>query len=339
MVYCKLNQDVPVLRLWFNVEAELKQDFRLSRRAMQGLQRLLQREQDHGWGSQLEVLIYVYWLAHGLSYRVVSSVFCVPKTTVHRVIHRVARLIWLNLKLAIHFPEAEDLKEVGEGFGQLSGTPVLNCVVGAIDGCHFRIKPPSQHRLDYLNYKGFFSINMQAICDSKGKFLDIFVGYPGSVHDTRIMKNSTFYRSQQYPPRDYIILGDGGYPCLDKPVSLITPYKEPVRGRTEACFNFHHSRGRSIVERAFGMLKTRWRSTLFRALEVRPTFSAVVIATCAFLHNVCLENGDMLEPDNDATQEIFDPQPHREALVANQTSGSAKRDQLAALISGQDQQG
>ncbi|KAJ8346539.1 hypothetical protein SKAU_G00279400 [Synaphobranchus kaupii] len=336
--YCKLNQEVPILRLWFNVEAELQQDFRLTRRAMQGLQRLLQREQDHGWGSQLEVLIYVYWLAHGLSYRVVSSVFGVPKSTVHRVVHRVAQLIWKNLKLAIRFPLPEELDAIGQGFGQLSGTPVLNSVVGAIDGCHFRVKPPSLHRIDYLNYKGFFSINMQAICDSKGKFLDIFVGYPGSVHDTRIMKNSTFYRTQQYPPTGYIILDDGGYPCLDKPIGLITPCKEPVRGRTESCFNYHHSRGRSIVERAFGVMKTRWRSTLFKALEVRPTFSPVVIAICAFLHNVCLENGDMLDPDDDVAQDIFDPQPPREALVANESSGRAKRDELAALISGHVQE-
>ncbi|KAJ8375711.1 hypothetical protein SKAU_G00062910 [Synaphobranchus kaupii] len=287
--YCKLNQEVPILRLWFNVEAELQQDFRLTRRAMQGLQRLLQREQDHGWGSQLEVLIYVYWLAHGLSYRVVSSVFGVPKPTVHRVVHRVAQLIWKNLKLAIRFPLPEELDAIGQGFGQLSGTPVLNSVVG-------------------------------------------------SVHDTRIMKNSTFYRTQQYPPTGYIILGDGGYPCLDKPIGLITPYKEPVRGRTESCFNYHHSRGRSIVERAFGVMKTRWRSTLFKALEVRPTFSPVVIATCAFLHNVCLENGDMLDPDDDVAQDIFDPQPPREALVANESSGRAKRDELAALISGHVQE-
>ncbi|KAJ8368733.1 hypothetical protein SKAU_G00087610 [Synaphobranchus kaupii] len=336
--YCKLNQEVPILRLWFNVEAELQQDFRLTRRAMQGLQRLLQREQDHGWGSQLEDLIYVYWLAHGLSYRVVSSVFGVPKSTVHRVVHRVAQLIWKNLKLAIRFPLPEELDAIGQGFGQLSGTPVLNSVVSAIDGCHFRVKPPSLHRIDYLNYKGLFSINMQAICDSKGKFLDIFVGYPGSVHDTCIMKNSTFYRTQQYPPTGYIILGDGGYPCLDKPIGLITPYKEPVRGRTESCFNYHHSRGRSIVERAFGVMKTRWRSTLFKALEVRPTFSPVGIATCAFLHNVCLENEDMLDPDDDVAQDIFDPQPPREALVANESSGRAKRDELAALISGHVQE-
>ncbi|XP_051980615.1 uncharacterized protein LOC127641801 [Xyrauchen texanus] len=75
VTYCSLNTVVPILRLWFNVELEIKQDFRLNRQAMHALQRLMQREQDHGWGTEFEVLIYVYWLAHGLSYRVVSLSF------------------------------------------------------------------------------------------------------------------------------------------------------------------------------------------------------------------------------------------------------------------------
>ena len=118
-----LNIDVPILRLWFNVELEINQDFRLNRRAMQALQRLMQREQDHGWGNELEVLMYVYWLAHGLSYRVVSRVFSVPKSTVHRIVHRVAQFIWDNLHRAISFPKPADMDNVGNGFAQLAWTP------------------------------------------------------------------------------------------------------------------------------------------------------------------------------------------------------------------------
>jgi len=201
MLYCRLNHNVPILRLWFDVELELKQDFRLSRRAMNALQRLLQREQDHGWGHQMETLIYVYWLAHGLSYRVVSSVFNVPKATVHHVIHRVVQNIWVNLKKAISFPQAEEQQAVRQGFVQLSRTAAFNKVIGAIDGTHIRNKPPRQHQIDYLNYKGFYSINMQAICDSSGRFLYVFLGYPGSVHDTHVLKNSSFYRAQLSPYR------------------------------------------------------------------------------------------------------------------------------------------
>ncbi|ROL44324.1 hypothetical protein DPX16_8746 [Anabarilius grahami] len=155
VTYCMVNHNVPILQLWLDEELELRQDFRLSRTAMNALQRLLQRETDHGWGHQLETLIYVYWLAHGLSYRVVSSVFNVPKATVHRVIHRVAQNIWVNLKKAISFPQAEELQAVGQGFAQLSRTHAFKNVVGAIDGTHIRIKPPKRHQIDYLNYKGF----------------------------------------------------------------------------------------------------------------------------------------------------------------------------------------
>lgn len=40
---CKLDQHVPILWLWFDVNTDLKQEFCLCRRAMQGLQILLQR--------------------------------------------------------------------------------------------------------------------------------------------------------------------------------------------------------------------------------------------------------------------------------------------------------
>ncbi|KAL2103178.1 hypothetical protein ACEWY4_000046 [Coilia grayii] len=330
--YCVLNSNVPILRLWFDVELDTKQDFRLSRRAMHALMRLMQREQDHGWGNELEILIYVYWLAHGLSYRVVSRVFSVPKSTVHRVIHKVAQFIWDNLTKAIDFPKLTEIDTVGNGFADLSRSPVFNKAVGAIDGCHIRIKPPSFHRLDYLNYKGFYSVNMQAICDSSGKFLDIFVGYPGSVHDTRILKSSSFYLGRRYPPNGYFILGDGGYPCLETPICLMTPYREPVDDRVQRRFNYHHSKARSIVERAFGVMKTRWRATLFRALEVSPTFVPQVIATCAFLHNVCIENGDILEPDNDALEILDTEPPLQDAPEAHDTPGNAIRDRLAAQI-------
>ncbi|KAE8295650.1 hypothetical protein D5F01_LYC06585 [Larimichthys crocea] len=316
---------MPILRVWFNVEADLRQDFRLSRRAMHAVQRLLQTEQDHGWGRELEVLIYVYWLAHGLSYIVVARVFNVPKSTVHRVVHKVANYICRNLRQKPALPQAAELAAVGQGFAQLSGSPAFTNVVGAIDGSHIRIKPPARHRIDYLKYKGFYSINMQAVCDSTGRFLDIFVGYPRSVHDTRVMKNSSLYKVRRYPPPGYILLGDGGYPCLDTPICLMTPYKEPVTGPVQGRYNYRHAKGRSIIERAFGVMKTRWRCTLFKALEVKPTFAPQVIASCAFLHNVCLDNGDLLEPDEDVAQDLLDPQPPREPLAVNESSGNATR--------------
>lgn len=99
--------------------------------------------------------------------------------------------------------------------------------------------------------------------------------------------------------KGYFILADGGYPCLSEPMALITPYKQPVRGMAEQRFNYHHSRGRTIIERAFGMMKTRFRCIFLEALEVQTQFVPKVVTTCAVLHNICLGVGDEVAFDGE----------------------------------------
>ena len=53
----------------------------------------------------------------------------------------------------------------------------------------------------YRNRKGFFSINVQAVCDSDLKFTNIIARWPGSVHDSRIFNNSRL--CAQLENRDY----------------------------------------------------------------------------------------------------------------------------------------
>ncbi|KAF3832122.1 hypothetical protein F7725_025787 [Dissostichus mawsoni] len=68
------------------------------------------------------------------------------------------------------------------------------------------------------------------------------------------------------------------------PLALITPYKRPVRGMAEQRFNYHHSRGRSIIERAFG-----------------------VVTACVILHNICVGVGDDQPPEDAALEEENQP--------------------------------
>lgn len=173
---------------------------------------------------------------------------------------------------------------------------------------------------------------MQAVCDSTGRFLNIFVGYSGSVHDTHVFKNSPLYCNAEYPPAGYFLLGDGGYPSIDRPIRVVTPYKLPLQGPVEERFNRCHSRGRIVIERAFGMMKARWRRTLFSALEVKVGFCTQVVIACAFLHNVCLSNGDVLEPDDAQDAEPPLPPPLDTADPVDR-SAVQFRDRLAAQVS------
>lgn len=64
---------------------------------------------------------------------------------------------------------------------------------GAIDGTHIPIVSPSDNHTDYVNRKGYHSVIIQAVVDSKYLFRDTVIGWPESVHDARVLANSEIY--------------------------------------------------------------------------------------------------------------------------------------------------
>lgn len=272
--------------------------------------------------------MFLFWLASATSYRVVARAFAIPRSTVHRAIHNTSKKVLRIMKKVIAIPSGDDLPSLGNEFARLAGSAVFNKVVGSIDGCHVRLKPPSTDSLCYLNRKLFHSIQFQAICDHKGKFLDVFAGFPGSVHDARVLKHSPIYYQRLYPPPGWCIVGDGGYPCLSQPIKLMTPYRHPLHTPIQQAFNHHLSKARCVVERAFGVLKTRWRSIFLKALEIDPLYAPEVVACCTVLHNICLNNGDIMDPD-----ETDDSVDEDEAVVeaVDAVCGAEDRDRMATM--------
>ncbi|KAK5922848.1 hypothetical protein CgunFtcFv8_020078 [Champsocephalus gunnari] len=121
----------------------------------------------------------------------------------------------------------------------------------------------------------------------------------------RVLKNSTLYKEALYPPPGYFIVGDGGYPCIVHPITVVTPYREPLQGRVQSRFNGCHAKARSIIERAFGILKGRWRCLLSKALEVNHTFVPAVVTACCVLHNLSItaDMTQLLEEEEEEQQE------------------------------------
>ncbi|KAF4108873.1 hypothetical protein G5714_009946 [Onychostoma macrolepis] len=123
----------------------------------------------------------------------------------------------------------------------------------------------------------------------------------------------------------FFLLGDSGYPCLKEPICLMTPFKEPLQGIVEARFNQHHARVRSVIERAFGMLKNR--GIFHQSLMVHHKFAPKVVAACTILHNLCLAAGDEEDPLLPGANESEDRPPHQES------NGMTIRARLAAQVS------
>ncbi|XP_005748765.1 putative nuclease HARBI1 [Pundamilia nyererei] len=306
-LYCRINLSVPVLETFFNNE-DTRPDFRLSRESVTALMNLLNQDRRHGWGAPIEALMFLFWLASGAAYRVVFRVFAIPRSIVHRIVHRVTEEVVATRHQVIHLPQTpEDLDSMSSGFAQLAGHRAFVKAAGAIDCCHVHIKPPSSPDGQcYRNRELFPSIVLQAVCDHQGCFVHTHVGWPGLVHDSRVLCHSPLYQQARYPPPGHFILADGGYPCLQHPLLLITPYKRPVHGVGAQRFNAHHSRACSVIERAFGMMKTRFRVIFLQALEVHHTFVPHVITACAVLHNICISAGDIVAPDEEPEDDAQD---------------------------------
>lgn len=74
----------------------------------------------------------------------------------------------------------------------------------------------------------------------------------------------------------------------------------PDRGRLtpeQRKFNLKFSTLRCVVERAFGMVKSRWRIVMKKIEQKTTTLKKTVIAACV-LHNICIERGALHDADD-----------------------------------------
>ena len=128
-----------------------------------------------------------WFLATGVDYRTVSQLFGVSKSSVRVCGHQVcSAIVTCLLPKYIHIPSGSALTENVEAFKTQYGFP--QCV-GAVDGSHIPIVSPHQCPADFYNRKGWHSIILQGTVDHAGRFIDVYVGWPGCVHDARHLAN------------------------------------------------------------------------------------------------------------------------------------------------------
>ena len=222
---------------------------------------------------QKHVAITLWFLATPVEYRTIGHLFSIARSTVCVVVHETCSVIVkVLLTRYIHFPRGDDLTNVVDGFERVWELPQYT---GAIDGSYIPISAPTMNHTDYYNRKGYYSVVIQAVLDYRYLFLDIYTGWPGSVHDTRVFSHSSIYKSCSdgtlLPKSTKIIeeidvplylVGDSAYPLL---TWLMKPFPHNSNlSQDQKNFNYHLSRARIVVENAFGLLKARWRRLLKR---------------------------------------------------------------------------
>ncbi|CAN7939864.1 unnamed protein product, partial [Ixodes pacificus] len=117
------------------------------------------------------------------------------------------------------------------------------------------------------NRHHFPSFTLQAVCDRRKRFVDVFTGHPSKVHDGRVFRTSSIAAK------------------LPQICSRI--------------FNAKFLGTRVLIENAFADLKNRFRR--LKQLEFWGVdFSTKFIIAYCVLHNLCIDGGDdTVEEDED----------------------------------------
>ena len=160
--------------------------------------------------AEKQLLLALWLLGNQESFRGVADRFDVAESCAYTCLRRVFKALKNMAHLFIVWPKGDKARNVMAGFEEKRGIPG---VIGAIDGCHIPIKAPRICPENYINRKGFHSLVLQAVADNDLIFTDCYVGWPGSVHDARVLNNSDLLGSHHEKFQgDSFLLGDSAYP-------------------------------------------------------------------------------------------------------------------------------
>lgn len=278
----------------------------------------------------VRVMAALHFFATGSFQNPLSSTGGISQSAVSGAIHAVSNALVRHAAKFIEFPNTpESQSKVQQEFMEKFG---FRGVLGVIDCTHVPLRAPADNATVYFNKRGNYSINIQIICDATFKFTHVFANYPATTPDSSILDNSAIPAVfQKDPSLEGWLLGDTAYPPK---TWLLTPFIKTKTGR-ESLFNLKHSIIFSVMEKAVGMLKKRFKclDKPGGTLQYSPQKAGTFFVACCVLHNFALRHGCLPEIDEDTIKNVrvIDAAMHQCLPVDPKTQAAAqkRRAQLA----------
>ncbi|XP_061434753.1 uncharacterized protein LOC133360166 [Lethenteron reissneri] len=311
--------------------ATFRDFYRVERSTFQTLcERLAPQFANRSVGMEKKILCSLWLLGNQESFQDVAKRFGMGKGTLHYVFRSVAQALSKCQAEAIQWPSVDQLANVAKGFRDKSGFPG---VVGALGGTHVPIRGPPSCRNAYVNRSGFPSIHLQAVCDSSLRFLDVDTGRPGSTEGAEALRKSSLWsRLEGLRTMDYHLLADSAYPLE---TFLLSPYTDDGHlSELQRNYNEVHGSARADIERAFGLLRRKWRRLKYLDMTAVAHIPAVISAACV-LHNFLIDierlSGDETDPETEPETHNDDGNPGCANQDVDPTAAS-KRDGIARTL-------
>ena len=190
--------------------------FRLSKAGFLRLLQLLHLTAEDNRGQplppHLQLLLFLRFTSTGSFQYVVGDYIQCSKQSVAKYIGKIARCI---AGLRPEFISFQSTPHVIQKFFEIAAFPR---VTGAIDCTHVQIglKDGTDAQLYYCHH-GYYSLNVQVVCDAEQRITNIVARWPGSTHDSRIFDLSSLKEEfEQEEHGQGILLGDAGYPSTTR---------------------------------------------------------------------------------------------------------------------------
>ncbi|RVE54817.1 hypothetical protein evm_000584 [Chilo suppressalis] len=297
----RVDDYLHIIESW--TDYEFKKRLRLSRKTAFRLIDDLEKSgaiASHNFGlkplePRLCFYIFLSFMGNTETLTPIASRFDISISSTFRVVRKIVAWILTKLNEAIKWPnDYDEITSICNSFYTKTG---ISDVLGVIDTTHIKIKKLKNGR-EYNNNKGYYSIILQATVDSNLRFTNIFCGEPGSNSCTQVLKKSPLYvtasdnRSMLFPHNTFLV-GHSGYPTLPW---LLPPFRENKRLTTyQRQLNCKHLQSRKISNRAFSLLKGRFRRIKVFNVYRNINFIIDTIVAACILHNYCHLENDYLD--------------------------------------------
>src|SRR5271154_3502303 len=229
--------------------------------------------------QQLKVALH--WMGNGGQMHGVADMHSISTPTVHRCIRKVCLTVVNKLfQNEVRWPN--DCTKIAADFKTHCGFPQVG---GCIDGSLIPIDGPTSNEPAFVDRHGKHSINCMVVCGPNLQFYHANANWPGSVHDSRVLRNSTLQENWENGWRPFpnaVLLGDSGYALKSWLFTPIDPTNcDPDKLRR---YLRRHKSTRRLVECALGCLKEKFPS--LNHLRLDPIVAGYVILTCITFYNI-----------------------------------------------------
>ncbi|KAL6560162.1 hypothetical protein OROHE_006400 [Orobanche hederae] len=223
--------------------------------------------------------------------------------------------------------------------------PFFKDCIGAIDGTHIPATVKGREVSSYRNRHGIQSQNILAACNFDLQFMYVLSGWEGSAHDSKLLNDALARRNGLEVPRGKYFLVDCGFANRRQflaPSRGVRYHLKDFGGQgrhprnASELFNLRHASLRNVIERIFGIFKSR-----FMIFRTAPPFlfqiQAELVLACAGSHNFlrkeCRSDEFPIELEEDQASSHLDMEDaYHELLSQSQLEQRAEANSWRASI-------